>query len=634
VFIYDEWALKQTTQTTSLPEVDGAAPTRRFNNLGEQHQPKNLPRAEDETQPQERTPMKNQPILHQENQSTARFMKTVISSLSAVVLLLLSLSSTKAQDVDGFYNYIINLASQSGFNNGSLPSSPDEAYKESVDSYFWGLPLEETTRTQNLVNAGYGLTTNQLFASTSLNTSTTVVAPSEDLLYDTTFLNLPGTNSYVLNVPETGSTYDVAAFLNSYTDVTDSVGTRNFTNGTLGDGAGDYLVVGPNYNTNEALPGGIKGYIQTSTVQTWLIGRVLTDPYATATYDGSPTTYNTLAGGSANRLSLNNSIPLATNFSLTPLSQWTNGITNAPVTSKPASYTPQQLLTIAKNTPIQTGTNFLSYVGASVVQNGVPSSPSNNQLALYSDFSDIGLTTNGFTAPTNPATLTDITNGLSAASSILTSVLAASATNNSWNVNPTLGQYAASYSGWVTAAATAKNFLGANLGAEATYPTTTIDSQGHVLNGSNSYTLTFGAGQLPPVNSTNGWWSLTLYNTSGFIIPNSGDSYYGSNIFNLGSTQLQNVLGTNYGSTPITLYLSDTAPTNSAELPFWIPTPAGTNFELALRFYLSDTNDPTILDGSYTVPAVQEVPEPSSYALFGLGSLLLVLAAAKRRRQA
>ena len=563
-------------------------------------------------------------------------MKKIMSTLFVMAIPILSASSMRAQDVsvDGIYSYITNLASQSGFNTSSLSSTPDATYEEAVDSYFWGLPLEETYRTQNLVDAGYGISPNTLFASQNLNTSTTVVAPSEDLLYDTSFLNLPGNTAYVLSVPDTGSTYNVAAFLNSYTDVTDSVGTRNFINNTYSDLGGDYLVVGPNYNTNQALPAGVSGYIQTSTIQTWLIGRVLVDPYATANYNGAPSTYSELAGGSNNSLSLNNSRAFANDFSLTPLNQFTNGDITAPNTN-PVDTNPAIALA---NSAIKTGTNFLQYVGASVVENGVPSSPSNDQLALYSDFSDIGLTTNGFTAPTNPATITEITNGLAAASSILTSILAHSATNNGWNVNPTLGQYAASYSGWVTAAVTAKNFLGANLGAEAAYPTTTVDSLGHVLNGSNSYTLTFGAGQLPPVNTTNGWWSLTLYNTNGFIIPNSGDSYYGSNIFNLGSTQLKNVLGTNYATSPVTLYLSDTAPTNSAELPFWIPTPAGTNFELALRFYLSDgtNDDPTILDGSYTVPAVVEtsaVPEPSSYLLFGLGGLVLVLAVASRRRQ-
>jgi hypothetical protein len=578
--------------------------------------------------------MKTKPILHQENQSTARFMKTVSSLLAAVALLFFSFSSARAQDVSvsGFYGYITNLASQSGFNTGSLPSTPDASYEEAVDAYFWGLPLEETYRTQNLVDAGDGISPNQLFASQNLNTSTAVVAPSEDLLYDTSFLNLPGNTAYVLNLPNTGSTYNVAAFLNNYTDVSDSVGTRNYNNNTYSDLGGDYLVVGPNYNTNQALPNGITGYIQTSTVQTWLIGRVLTDPYATATIGGSPTTYDQLVGGTNDPLSLNNSRTLANEFSLTPLSQWTNGDITAPHTN-PVVTNPA--IAVANST-IKTGTNFLGYVGVSVLENGVPSSASNNQLALFSGFTNIGLTTNGFTAPTNPTTLTDISNGLSAASSILTSILSSAATNNGWYVDPTLGQYAASYGGWVTAAETAKNFLGANLSAEATYPTTTVDSQGHILNGSNSYTLTFPAGDLPPVNSTNGWWSLTVYNTNGFIVPNSGDSYYGSNIFNLGSTQLQNVLGSNYGTSPITLYLSDTAPTNPVELPYWLPVPAGTNFELALRLYLPDgtNNDPSILDGTYTVPpVVQTVPEPAAYALFGIGALILIVAARRRNAE-
>ena len=44
---------------------------------------------------------------------------------------------------------------------------------------------------------------------------------------------------------------------------------------------------------------------------------------------------------------------------------------------------------------------------------------------------------------------------------------------------------------------------------EAMYPLTRVDGEGQTLDGSkNNYTLTFPAGQMPPVNS---FWSITMY---------------------------------------------------------------------------------------------------------------------------
>ena len=128
--------------------------------------------------------MKTRTTQRKEIQPTIPIMKKIMSTLFVMAIPILSASSLRAQDVsvDGFYSYITNLASQSGFNTSSLSSTPDATYEEAVDSYFWGLPLEETYRTQNLVDAGYGISPNTLFASQNLNTSTTVVAPSEDRL--------------------------------------------------------------------------------------------------------------------------------------------------------------------------------------------------------------------------------------------------------------------------------------------------------------------------------------------------------------------------------------------------------------------------------------------------------------------
>ncbi len=58
-------------------------------------------------------------------------------------------------------------------------------------------------------------------------------------------------------------------------------------------------------------------------------------------------------------------------------------------------------------------------------------------------------------------------------------------------------------------AAAAKGGLYGNDAAEAMYPITRTDGNGQTLNtGKHSYTLTFPAGKLPPVNA---FWSVTLY---------------------------------------------------------------------------------------------------------------------------
>jgi hypothetical protein len=145
----------------------------------------------------------------------------------------------------------------------------------------------------------------------------------------------------------------------------------------------------------------------------------------------------------------------------------------------------------------------------------------------------------------------------------------------------------------------------------------------NTLSGTNAYTITFPAGQLPPVQ---GFWSISVYDTNGFVVPNSANSYYGSNVYSLSSMQMANVLGTNLNTTPVTFYLQSQAPTNSALLPYWLPVP-DENFELILRMYYPDSNNPSILNGTYSIPAVVEaVPEPSTLVLLfiSFGSLALL----------
>ena len=77
---------------------------------------------------------------------------------------------------------------------------------------------------------------------------------------------------------------------------------------------------------------------------------------------------------------------------------------------------------------------------------------------------------------------------------------------------------------YLNRAAGAQLGIYANSKAEAFYIPFTVDSGGHVLDGSaGEYTLTFAAGKFPPVKA---FWSLTMYSLPDqLLVENSIDRY-------------------------------------------------------------------------------------------------------------
>lgn len=517
-------------------------------------------------------------------------------------------------NVDAFYSYITNVAQLAGYNTSTLPQNPSASYKQSVDAYFWGFPLQTTWRTQIAFLNGHGLPVNALYAPGVIDTSTTVEAPDVDVLYTSGFLDVSGSNGFVLRIPNTTATntYNVMEVVNAYGDTTITVGTRNFTTSVVDNSGGVWLVVGPDYDTTQPLPSGIISYIQSQTAQCWLIGRVAVDGLATALLpSGDPTPYNLLAGGAADPLSLAYSVPYAQAYSVTKLADYLLGQTTPAITS--STPTPGQEAIAEANSSTMTGQAFFQYVGASVAENGTPSTPDDDQYAMYQNFSPIGLTLSGYTAPDPPAVLTMNQAASDAAAMLATMALNTSAlpgggaTSTGWTVNTSLGEYPASYEGWLTNALTAYIGTIANLAADGTYPQTTVDSTGQPLDGANRYTITFAAGQLPPVQ---GFWSLTIYDLDGFVTPNTGNTFYGDNVYSIGSMQIANVLGAHLNTTPVTFYLQNTPPADPALMPYWLPVP-NEPFEIILRMYFPNNTDPSILDGTYTIPPVVRAATPA-----------------------
>ena len=128
-------------------------------------------------------------------------------------------------------------------------------------------------------------------------------------------------------------------------------------------------------------------------------------------------------------------------------------------------------------------------------------------------------------------------------------------------------------------------------GAEAMYIPLTNDSAGAKLNGANTYTLTFPAGQLPPVKA---FWSVTMYKLPEILLVENPINRYLIN-----SPMLPDLVRNPDGG--ITLYLQHTSPGPEKESN-WLPTPAG-DFEMILRTYWPEQ---AISDGSWTPPKVSK----------------------------
>jgi hypothetical protein len=134
--------------------------------------------------------------------------------------------------------------------------------------------------------------------------------------------------------------------------------------------------------------------------------------------------------------------------------------------------------------------------------------------------------------------------------------------------------------------------LGANRPQDAVYPTSKADAEGHKYNGANKYVMRFPKGHLPPAE---GFWSLTMYDDKYFFVNNPLNRY--------SISARQNLQTNPDGSTD--LYIQKDSPGKDKESN-WLPAPAG-DFILMLRMYWPNETDPSIINGSWTIPAARKV---------------------------
>ena len=170
---------------------------------------------------------------------------------------------------------------------------------------------------------------------------------------------------------------------------------------------------------------------------------------------------------------------------------------------------------------------------------------------------------------------------------------------NGWKIGSWFGDRAFYDGNWLKRAAGAQGGIYGNDSIEATYPLTKTLADGEPLDGSKyNYTLTFAAGQYPPVNA---FWSVTMYDgKSQLLIKNPINRYL------INSPMEPNLKKNADGS--LTLYIQNKSPGKDKESN-WLPAPKDLIY-LVMRLYWPKTEAPSILptgEGTWKPPGIVKV---------------------------
>ncbi|QDK45023.1 DUF1254 domain-containing protein [Bdellovibrio sp. ZAP7] len=164
-------------------------------------------------------------------------------------------------------------------------------------------------------------------------------------------------------------------------------------------------------------------------------------------------------------------------------------------------------------------------------------------------------------------------------------------TKNGWNLVRRFGNYGNDYQ-----ARALVNYAGiwANNNNEAVYYSARNDAKGELLDGSAVYTLTFPKDKLPSTRAKY-FWSITGVDSKNYkVIPNPANKF----VINNRSNIKPNADGS------VTLYFASKLPLGAPE-ENWLPTPAGSNYNLTFRFY-GPSKD--VVKGNYFPPGLVKQP--------------------------
>ena len=167
---------------------------------------------------------------------------------------------------------------------------------------------------------------------------------------------------------------------------------------------------------------------------------------------------------------------------------------------------------------------------------------------------------------------------------------------NGWLVGNIIGDRKFINNDWLKRAAASLAGIYGNSAEEAIYPMAKHDNTGAELDGSkHNYTVTFPAGQLPPVNA---FWSVTMYDgKTQLLIENPINRYL------INSPMLPGMKKSPDGS--VTIYIQKDAQSADKKAN-WLPAPNGPIY-MVMRLYWPKETPPSILpagEGTWKPPTI------------------------------
>lgn len=438
----------------------------------------------------------------------------------------------------------------------------DKGFQLGQQAYLYGLPLVIMNYTY--ANQTSTVPVNQFNYMRQFATpaDTLVVAPNFDTLYATAWVDL-SRGPVVLHIPnEVYSTVNnvqnrfwVVAMYDPYTNNFKNIGS------VTGSQPGDYTIYGPGNR------GGFRNTPKEWTIDTdynlfWIIERIyaINDNAADVQFVNS----------------------LQDKITLTPKS---NYFSQHPSTSSGAPVL------------MPTGMAFYDQLCDLLWQFPPPSADYNYLLTTLSPLGcapHVKPSENPFLAVDTVAGLVAaVSNGTATVRNLAVQMYFSSfAAHNGYLLLPT-GIYGTNYN---LRAVVTQIGLGALTLEHAIYPIALFDRTAKPLLGFKKYKITIPAGGLPPVN---GFWSVTMYTSSGFLVPNSINRY----LINDRSTLYTNPDGS------IDIYIQPTAPEDPNQAQNWLPTPPAAAFQIIWRLYATEASAiPGIMSGAgWEPPAIMPV---------------------------
>jgi len=379
-----------------------------------------------------------------------------------------------------------------------------------------------------------------------------VTAPNADTLYSTAWLNVKD-EPYILELPNESGRYYLMPMLSAWTDVFAVPGTR-----TTGTKAGTYAIVGPQWNGS--LPEKVTE-LRSPTNLVWILGRT----YSTGTSEDYKIVH-----------------ALQKEYLLKPLSSYKKEYTppKGTVNSSINMTTPvrEQVNQLDANAYFKLLADLLKDNPPTGADSLIVTKMKRIGIVPGKDFDSSKLSAKALKslrkAPVNAQEkLQD---------------LAESSGNivNGWYFTTKTGLYGTDY---LQRAKITFIGLGANKPQDAIYLVAKVDLTGKTLNGNSDYVVHFPKGGLPPVK---GFWSLTIYNSNYFFVPNKLDKYTVS--------PRDDLLINPDGS--LDIYIQRVSRGDGKEAN-WLPSPDD-DFVLMLRMYWPEDS---VVNGSWVMPGVQNL---------------------------